>query len=111
MDQGEQAPERGHRPVERQAPLVVLDEPERDEADEDKDEFRALVTSFLKSSGAADQYLLDPANLYLHPASSEVWRCKICRQPHLHHSGGICTNWGCTPSKRRVRCRAARTLA
>jgi ATP-dependent helicase YprA (DUF1998 family) len=63
-----------------------------DAAKEDRDEFRALVTSFLRSSGAADQYLLDPAHLYLHPASSEVWRCTLCRQPHLHRSGGICTN-------------------
>ena len=61
-------------------------------AEEDPAALNAAVTTFLKNTGAADQYLLDPANLYLHPPGDQVWRCAVCRQPHLHPSGGICTN-------------------
>lgn len=61
-------------------------------AGESPDEFRDAVTSFLKNSGGAEQYLLDPASLYLHPPEGKVWRCQTCRQPHLHPAAGVCTN-------------------
>jgi ATP-dependent helicase YprA (DUF1998 family) len=50
------------------------------------------VTGFLPSSGAAPQFLLEPSKLFLHPPEAGTWRCKTCRQPHLHRSAGICTN-------------------
>jgi ATP-dependent helicase YprA (DUF1998 family) len=50
------------------------------------------VKEFLESSGAAPQYLLDPAALVLRPPGDGRWRCPVCRQPHLHPSLGVCTN-------------------
>lgn len=38
--------------------------------------------------------VIKPRELYIHLALSEdpIWICPSCRRPHLHHSGGICTN-------------------
>lgn len=58
----------------------------------DASSFTSAVTSFLSSSGAAPQFLLEPSNLFLHPPGAGVWRCSVCRQPHLHRSAGVCTN-------------------
>jgi hypothetical protein len=54
--------------------------------------FKSAVIEFLRSSGAAPQFLLDRSRLFLHPAGPAGWRCTTCRQPHLHYSGGICTS-------------------
>jgi Lhr-like helicase len=50
------------------------------------------VTTFLSSSGAAPQFLLEPSKLFLHPPAAGTWRCRVCRQPHLHPAGRVCTN-------------------
>ncbi|HLI10882.1 MAG TPA: DEAD/DEAH box helicase [Alphaproteobacteria bacterium] len=50
------------------------------------------VTTFLSSSGAAPQFLLEPGKLFLHPPAGGAWRCRLCRQPHLHRAGRVCTN-------------------
>jgi Lhr-like helicase len=46
----------------------------------------------LKSTGAVRDFLLDPTSLYVTPAGGFRWVCRDCRQPHLHRSGGVCTN-------------------
>jgi ATP-dependent helicase YprA (DUF1998 family) len=54
--------------------------------------FSAAVRGILTSSGAAPQFLLEPSKLFLHPPEAGSWRCSVCRQPHLHRSGDVCTN-------------------
>jgi Lhr-like helicase len=54
--------------------------------------FAAAVMGSLVSSGAAPQFLLEPSKLVLHPPGAGSWWCSVCRQPHLHRSGDVCTN-------------------
>ena len=58
----------------------------------DESALRAVVSGFLTFSGAAPQFLLEPSKLFVHPPETLTWRCTTCRQPHLHRSGGVCTN-------------------
>jgi ATP-dependent helicase YprA (DUF1998 family) len=60
--------------------------------DVDPEAFRKKVFDRLRTTGVVDDFLLDPANLFVSPAGGLQWICSDCQQPHLHRSGGTCTN-------------------
>ncbi|MFN8151433.1 MAG: hypothetical protein U0R24_09970 [Solirubrobacterales bacterium] len=50
------------------------------------------VTELLENCGAIKGWLVQPEHISLYPSQRREWSCEACRQPHLHPSGGICTN-------------------
>ncbi|WP_334131827.1 DEAD/DEAH box helicase, partial [Silanimonas lenta] len=54
-----------------------------------------LLAEFLSNELAragARQFILDPARVYIVPAAGRRWVCGRCGCPHLHASGGVCTD-------------------
>lgn len=47
--------------------------------------------------GEHETAIIEPRELRFYVARGEdpVWTCPICRRPHLHRAGGVCTNGGC----------------
>lgn len=57
------------------------------------------VKRLLKSTGIADDWLLDlgslSSSLTLIPLGTQRWRCDTCGFVHGHPAGGVCANVGC----------------
>lgn len=49
----------------------------------------------LRSETITEQWLLQLPDLYLRSPDEAIWVCQRCRRPHLHRSGGICTDTDC----------------
>ncbi len=63
------------------------------QAGTDSRELTSIVVGALTESGAADQLVLEPRQVFVNvPDHAMRWVCSHCRQSHLHQSGGICTN-------------------
>ena len=56
------------------------------------DELQAKVRDGLESSGAIQDWILQPKKLNLTSGANERWQCPECRLVHLHFAVGICTN-------------------
>lgn len=55
----------------------------------DEDAVRAAVEAAW--AGAVTDYLLNPSQLLIEPATERAWICVRCRRQHLHSAGGVCT--------------------
>lgn len=62
-----------------------------------ENELRAALWSALCDIGGHSDLLLTPRNLAVRVAlpTDPVWICESCMRPHLHRSGGTCTNIDC----------------
>lgn len=61
------------------------------------DKLLSIVREILQTCQVESGYLLNSQHIYLQLADKEqnVWQCDRCLRPHLHLSGGICTDPDC----------------
>jgi len=67
----------------------------------DGDKLEHIVTDLLEKIKVESGFRLNSRYIYLQLKNNDedkVWQCKRCRRPHLHPSGGICTDPDCLQS-------------
>ena len=72
------------------APVANYLQKVADRNGEDGAELSKAALELLVSSKAMDQFVLEPAELYIRPGERRAWVCERCRQVHLHPSGRTC---------------------
>jgi ATP-dependent helicase YprA (DUF1998 family) len=58
----------------------------------DLDDIESSVTQSWRP--AVEDYLIDPARLFINPPGGQVWECANCGRHHLHEAAGACTYCG-----------------
>ena len=55
----------------------------------DYDDLESAITNSWHP--AVQEFLIDPARLFINPPGAQAWLCPNCGRQHLHFSGGVCT--------------------
>ena len=59
-----------------------------------KEKLKQLIWKLVCEKGGHRKGILESKNLFIKIVNShdDIWLCPSCRRPHLHKSGGICSN-------------------